>query len=128
MGKHILVLHIILLSGLYSKSQVISDLYLKNIALADSFLSKGQYQSATFYYNQAFISNGNKGKVIDRYNDAKCWVILNNKDSAFFQLDKIANGGKFTKYEVLESDLTFLPLKSDPRWQKIIAKIKSNAH
>ncbi len=106
--------------------QIIPDAYLNNIAKADSCLESKQFLQATIYYNQAFMTNNNLGRVRDRYSDAKCWTVLDNKDSAFFQLDKIANGGKFTKYQILENDLAFLPLRSDPRWAKIISTVKSN--
>jgi len=66
--------------------------------------------------------------VKDRYKDANCWAILNNKDSAFFQLEKIANGGKFSNYQILEDNLNFNSLKMDDRWNNLIYKIKSNTH
>lgn len=112
---------------LNGKCQIISDDYLKYISKADSCIAIREFSNATYYFNLAFISNNGKGKAGDRFKDANCWAILNNSDSAYFQLEKIANGGKFSNYQVLEENINFNSLKMDIRWKKIIDKIKSNA-
>lgn len=124
--KLIIILFFCIYFNFNGNSQIIPDNYLKFTAKADSCIEIKQYSSATIFFNQAFISNNGMGKVIDRFKDANCWSILNNPDSAFFQLEKIANGGKFTKYQQLENNLNFVNLKSDERWNKVIEKIKSN--
>ena len=57
---------------------------------------------------------------------ATCWTKLNNVDSAFLQLERIAFVGKFSHYDLIDGDVNLIPLRSDKRWKVIIDKMKKN--
>lgn len=96
------------------------------IQKADSCIRVNNYKLATEFYKKAFIANGNMGKVKDRYNCAVCFASIKYYDSAFFQLAKIANAGKFSQDQLLENNPIFFPMHKDIRWDEIIQKLKSN--
>lgn len=93
---------------------------------ADSLFILPKYKEAVHLYLSAFDINGGLGKVGHRYKAASCWALLKNSDSAFGQLDKIANKGNFSNYEMIINDSNFNSLHSNPRWQLLIARIKEN--
>ncbi|TAJ54182.1 MAG: hypothetical protein EPO58_09295 [Chitinophagaceae bacterium] len=100
--------------------------YEDSTAKAYKLFQKKKYAEAVSIYSKTFILNAGMGKVIDRYRTASCWALLNNSDSAFFHLDKIAGKGKFGEFELISADYNFLGLQKDPRWEIIMEKIKLN--
>jgi tetratricopeptide (TPR) repeat protein len=97
-----------------------SELYFKNIEIADSLLSVKKYKEASDYYSKAFKLNNNRALVDHRYSAAQTWAMQSNLDSAFYNLFKLT---KFrTKYtvDVLNSDMHFNILKKDARWDSVI--------
>lgn len=84
------------------------------------------YEKAVKLYTKAFVANGDKAKVYDRYMLATCWTKLNNVDSAFLQLERIAFVGKFSHYDLIDGDANLISLRSDKRWKVIIDKMKKN--
>lgn len=84
------------------------------------------YEKAVKLYTKAFVANGDKAKVYDRYMLATCWTKLNNVDSAFLQLERIAFVGKFSHYDLIDGDVNLISLRSDKRWKVIIDKMKKN--
>jgi hypothetical protein len=101
--------------------------YLKLSATADSLLSKSDYINAAMVYHFAFAANGGQAKVIHRYNLAVCWAKLNKPDSAFVQLWRIADKGKFYNYHQLNTDTNFAALRNDAKWEKVIERVKENS-
>lgn len=77
-------------------------------------------------YTEAFVANGNKGIINDRYNAACSWALANQVDSAFVQLFKIAQNGNYTNYNHLTTDPDLKSLYEDPRWEEVTALVKSN--
>jgi hypothetical protein len=111
----------------YSYSQKISNEYTEYTSKALNLMANENYLDATSYFTKAFAANGGLAKVSDRYKSASCWALLNNKDSAFFQLEKIAVGGKFKHYELLAEDINLKNLRTDDRWIKILKIMKKNS-
>jgi len=87
---------------------------------AKEYLESGQK------YAQAFIANGGKGLIGDRYNAACSWALANQTDSAFINLFKIAESGYFTNLEHITSDPDLHSLHKDKRWIKVIEIVKLN--
>lgn len=102
------------------------ECYEELIVIAEKYKRKTLFEDAIRIYNIAFRLNGNLGKVKDRYNAAICFSKLGQVDSAFIQLKKIANGGKYNYLEEIKAENAFNNLHVDPRWSEIIEKIKKN--
>lgn len=77
-------------------------------------------------YNKAFAVLGGKGYSVDRYNAACAWSLLGNADSAFHHLFIIANKSGYSSYVHMSIDTDLDTIRSDERWQQLIAKIKDN--
>lgn len=85
-----------------------------------------EYLKSGQKYSEAFVSNGNKGSLEDRYNAACSWALANQPDSSFIQLFKIAEIGNFTNIEHIKTDSDLDALHADERWNKVIAIVISN--
>ena len=111
---------------LTASAQKVPLTYTQNIQKADSNFVAKNYVLAINFYNQAFNGNNGLGKVRDRYKTAICWVKLSNYDSAFSQLNRIAEKGKFSDVDLLLDDVDFAPLHKDTRWVLFIDQIRQN--
>lgn len=107
-------------------SQNIPEDYFKYVTKADSLYKIKKYKEAAFTYSEAFKSNNWKGIPEDRYNAACCWALANYPDSAFFNLNRITNGGNFTSYFNLTNDKDLNSLHGDARWQPFLDKVKKS--
>lgn len=87
---------------------------------------KGEYLNSGQKYSEAFASLGGKGLIDDRYNAACSWALAGVKDSAFINLFKIANSGRYTDWEHLSKDSDLNSLYSDPRWDVVLEIVKGN--
>jgi len=96
------------------------------VSKANSFYEAKQYKQSADAYTKAFAANGGKGFVDDRYNAACVWALAGNKDSAFFQLDRIATKANFTNYDHLLEDSDLKSLHKDDRWRTLCAYVKRN--
>ena len=85
-----------------------------------------EYLKSGQKYSEAFVVNGNKGSLEDRYDAACSWALANQADSSFIQLFKIAELGNFTDIEHITSDSDLNSLHADERWDKVIGIIMSN--
>jgi uncharacterized protein YxeA len=110
-----------------SKPVLIAFDYKKMANLADSNYKKKQFRTAIDLYTTAFKKNNDLGLVRHRYNLACCYVMTKNLDSAFIQLFRIAEKGKYFNYSEIEAEPCFKTLQSDSRWTKLIGVIKKNA-
>jgi hypothetical protein len=115
----------ILLLGIVPTNAQNKD-YTSHSDKADLLFKKKDFLNAVKEYSLAFASNNDLGKVLHRYRAASCWALLGNSDSAFYQLQKIANTGNFTQYELIAHDSNLLTLHTDKRWNTIIEKVKKN--
>ncbi len=62
----------------------------------------------------------------DRYNAACSWALAGNKDSAFFNLMRIATKSDFTGVSQLQQDNDLDALRSDKRWDELMAIVQQN--
>ncbi|MGG9960466.1 tetratricopeptide repeat protein [Ferruginibacter sp. SUN106] len=120
MKKHIITAFILLIS-IVSFAQNGGTDYSAFIQKADISYNNKQYLEAANYYSKAFNANSNMGKVKDRLKSASCWALLNNNDSAFYQLYRIAKKSPYTDYEELQANKSFTSLHNDKRWNDIIS-------
>ncbi len=102
------------------------DNYYKFTNRADSFYNIKKYKNSCIAYSTAFKENGWKAYIIDRYNAACSCALSNFKDTAFYNLNKIAFVGKYKKYEHVINDSDLFSLHNDKRWQLIIQQVKNN--
>lgn len=93
---------------------------------AFEFYTKKEYKKSAETYSRAFQSLGWKGLPNDRYNAACSWALAGNKDSAFFQLFRIAEKSNYTNYNHISSDADLVSLRTDSRWAKLLQIVKSN--
>ena len=93
---------------------------------AENLFKDKKYVEAGQKYSEAFIALENRGYVPDRYNAARCWAKAKVADSAFVQLFKIINKGSYTNDKQLASDTKLKSLRSDKRWDELLALIKTN--
>lgn len=124
--KIILYSLLLLLSFSLHGQNTPSPIYLQKIAKADSFYARKEYARAAWAYSNAFQVNKWKGLVIDRYHSARAWALLGVMDSAFSQLERIAEKGNYADYMGLTEEMAFLNLHEDKRWDEICAKVKQN--
>jgi hypothetical protein len=106
-------------------SNPFNEYYFQYQKLADDHYGKKEYQLAAENYNKAFRSNDNKSMTKDNYSLAGCWAMLGYPDSAFQQLDRIANN-RYQKYNGLVLNQDLAPLHNDPRWKDHLLRIRSN--
>ncbi len=93
---------------------------------ADSLLKAKEFKRAATAYSNAFKANGWKGKLEDRFNSGAAWAMCSMNDSAFHQLFRIAEKGKYEDQEKLETTNYFQSLHKDKRWKKLIELVRQN--
>ncbi len=126
MKKIIISIIAITLFNTTAFSQAVTKEYTLYSNKGDSLFLIGEFEKAIVQYTKAFESNSGLAKVAHRYKAASCYSILNFVDSAFVQLEKIANKGKFSQVDLITADPNFKNLYNDYRWNKTIAIIKRN--
>ncbi|MDF2436384.1 MAG: hypothetical protein K0Q95_760 [Bacteroidota bacterium] len=125
MKKNILLV-ILSLSLTASISSQTSGKYNTLIAQANSLYENRSYKQSAKTYSQAFASNSWKGYRVDRYNAARAWTLAGNKDSAFYQLFKVADAFKYDNYDYIAHDSVLTSLYKDERWEKLLSAVKKN--
>jgi tetratricopeptide (TPR) repeat protein len=93
---------------------------------ADSFYLKKEYTEASVLYTAAFRLNNDKGKVKHRLSAACSYVQLQDFNKAFEELNRVVFIAKFHNIHHLTSEKCFEALKSDKRWEKLIAGVEEN--
>jgi hypothetical protein len=89
--------------------------YSEWIKKAMAFYDAKDYKQSADAFTHAFAANGGKGMSDDRYNAACTWAQAGNKDSAFFQLNRIATKANY-----------LVGLHNDKRWNEICDLVKQN--
>jgi tetratricopeptide (TPR) repeat protein len=107
MNKTIISILVITLCTTSALSQTVTKEYALYSNRGDSLFLIGEYDKAVVQYTKAFESNSGLAKVAHRYKAASCYSILNSVDSAFVQLEKIANKGKFSQVDLITADPNF---------------------
>lgn len=78
---------------------------------ANDFLQAGKE------YSMAFQSLGGKGYPKDRYLAAMAWTLAEKKDSAFYNLFRLADKTTFLEVHTLQAEANFITLINDVRWK-----------
>lgn len=115
-------IQVVVITPLFAQSKTYPDLVNEAQHLRDN----KQYAKAAITYSQAFVVNGNRGNVNDRYNAACAWVLAGNADSAFFQLFRIATKGNYSDIIQLSIDPDLDNLQKDKRWDELYSIVKQN--
>jgi hypothetical protein len=100
--------------------------YFHFVSIADSLQRVKNYKEAAQTYNAAFAAFKGKGFVNDRYKAACAYALTGNIDSAYYNLFRIANKGGWSEYDFLVTDADLFTLHSDPRWNKLVNKVREN--
>src|SRR5688572_9410882 len=100
--------------------------YFHLISIADSLQRAKNYKEASATYQAAFTAFKGKGFVNDRYKAACAYARIGNIDSAYYNLFRIANKGGWSEFDFLVSDSDLYVLHSDPRWNKLVNKVREN--
>lgn len=111
---------------LFFTAQAQNDEYRQYIRAAETHLMANQYHEAAESYSKAFIALGGKGYENDRYNAACAWALVNNPDSAFFQLFRIATKMDYSDITYLTADKDLNSLHADKRWDELCNIVKVN--
>lgn len=93
---------------------------------AKASLDKKEYKKSVLFYSEAFKANSGKAFYQDRYNAACSNAMAGYKDSAFYQLFKVAELYDFSDYDTLTKEPYLLSLHSDKRWNEVLARVKQN--
>lgn len=100
--------------------------YDQNVKEAEQHYQHKDYLKAAKAYSQAFASNKDLGRIDHRYDAARCWALAGNPDSAFYNLERIAKSGYYTRYYMITHDNSLKSLHNDKRWERIVTMVKSN--
>ena len=108
---------------MYSQSPFSKE-YGEWIQKANALYEAHDYQKSGEAFSKAFGSQGDKGAVSDRYNAACVWALAGKKDSAFFQLNRIANA-RYSSYNhmIIDPDLDGLSVLRQLRSNRIEAHV-----
>lgn len=121
---YIAIIALVTFSTTNSFGQISND-YSFHIDTAKQLFQKKEYIKSAESYSKAFLSNHNLGFANDRYNAAKSWALGGEIDSAFYQLKRSLKGN-YNKYKEISTDTSFYNLRTDSRWNKILADVKIN--
>lgn len=103
-----------------------SEAYFSLVKKADSLYNVKSYKTSAFAYSEAFKANGWKAMMDDRYNAACSWALAGYADSAFFNLERVANRANYMNYSHVKSDADLVSLHTDKRWESFLTKVKEN--
>jgi hypothetical protein len=117
---------IIVISFTLSNAQNPPKEYYHFVQIAEKLYGSKDYKNSGLNYSEAFKTMGWKGIPNDRYNAACSYALANMADSAFFQLNVIANKSNYSNYAHISIDEDLLNLHNDFRWAPLLELIKSN--
>lgn len=100
--------------------------YAECVRKAFALYEQQDYQGSGAMYSQAFEALGWKGSSNDRYNAACSWALAGQPDSAFFQLQRIAERMDYSNLRHITSDTDLNSLHTDQRWPQLIALVTAN--
>ncbi len=117
---------LILLSSLLFSLSLNAQNYEQHIEKAKRFLATKQYKEAAAAYSAAFIAYGNKGQLEDRIQAAIAYGNIQNADSVWFMLNRVATRINYDDYPFVENEPAFTFMKADTRWAELYALIHKN--
>ncbi|MEI6766972.1 MAG: DUF6624 domain-containing protein [Bacteroidota bacterium] len=103
-----------------------SPVYYALVKMADSLSMIKDYKKSAEKYTEAFKTYGGYGLMDDRYNASCSWALAGYPDSAFYNLNRIANIGKYSDYRHITTDPDLMSLRADNRWQPLLDLIYQN--
>lgn len=112
-----------LFPGLFSQNSSACNELTKQ---ALNFYENKKYRNSAEQYTKAFKANNWKAYRVDRYNAACAWTLAGNKDSAFYQLFKVADAFKYDNYDRISRDTVLTTLMKDPRWPQLLNIVRQN--
>ena len=104
----------------------VSPGYQNLVAQAYAAYEAKDYAASARSYSAAFESNGWRGTQNDRYNAACSWALAGGADSAFFNLDRIAQLMDYANVSHITADTDLNSLHTDARWNPLIAVVQAN--
>ena len=107
-------------------SQDIPKAYLDFVKKGDSLYKVKAYKASALAYHDAFLVLGRKGYPDDRYDAACSWALAGFPDSAFYNLQRIADKSSYANYSHLASDPDLISLQRDRRWPPLLTRVKHN--
>ena len=92
-------------------------------------LKNKMFANARKTFLSTLQKQGNNIPISDRHYAADAWALLNNSDSAFAQIQIIADRKSipFSAYTNLKNDQDLSSLRGDKRWQPLLEKIYKKA-
>jgi len=96
------------------------------VRIADSLYNAKNFKNSAFTYSNAFKANGWKATINERYNASCSWALANYPDSAFFNLNYIAELMNYTNSGHINSDPDLISLHNDDRWKPLLEAIQKN--
>lgn len=124
--KKTIPFYALLFISVMAVAQGLPNAYSSNVRIADSLYNAGDYLNSGKTYSKAFEANGWKGLSNHRYNAACSWALAGLADSAFFQLERIAQKANYTNYGHITTDTDLNSLHGDTRWQPLLNLILQN--
>ena len=115
---------ILLCAPLYGQGYMAE--YSEYVGKAEALYTKKEYLESARTYSQAFDKLGSKGLSKDRYNAAKSWSMAKIPDTAFFNLQRIAEKQYYDDIDKISKEEDFNSLHTDKRWQPLLALISKN--
>ena len=126
MKNFILFLGLGILLYTSSYGQKLKPEYGEHINKAETFYNQKDYKESAREYSLAFDIMGSKGLSKDRYNAARSWSMANVPDSAFFNLQRLAERMYYDDIDQISKEEDFNPMHTDKRWQPILDLIIKN--
>ena len=113
-----------------SFGQDISKEYSELKKTGDSLSRVGDYKNSAIVRSLMLNVYGWRSTIADRYSTACSWSLANYPDSAFYQLNIIANSTAitFSDFDDIVNDEDFNPILNDNRWQDVKNKMFKNAY
>lgn len=96
------------------------------IVRAEQSFAAKDFPQAAAEYHRAFQVFGGKGYAQDRYQAAMAWALSGVRDSAFFDLFRLADKTDFLESHKLETEANFASLHHDARWQTLLSRLNPN--
>ncbi|MCW3084411.1 MAG: hypothetical protein JWP12_1777 [Bacteroidetes bacterium] len=125
--KKIFFILFLLLPGVTSFAQISPERYNELLKKADRFYRLKNYKTSAQTYSQAFKLNRWKATTDDRYNAACAWAMAGIPDSAYFQLGKVIENGKYYNYQMIATEPAFKSLQKEKRWELLLENVQQNA-
>ncbi|MGQ0828698.1 MAG: DUF6624 domain-containing protein [Bacteroidota bacterium] len=124
--KKLLLFSFVVFSAFFSAYAQTPTKYFLLTREAKLSLDKKDYKKSALLYGEAFKANAGKAFYQDRYNAACSNAMAGYKDSAFYQLFKIAELYDYSDYDTLTKAPHFISLHGDKRWNEVLNKVKQN--